>query len=95
LNDRRAETLRMMIAIFERKVRQGAVAKCAVTKAQQANIDFQEIEIKYCNVNLWFLIAEFYQLSGQDDAAIRSQYLQGAADVFFAAKAALTLWLCE
>ncbi|WP_082555574.1 MULTISPECIES: hypothetical protein, partial [unclassified Ensifer] len=44
LNDRRAQALRMKIAIFERKVRQGAVAKCAVTKVQQANIDKSLIE---------------------------------------------------
>jgi hypothetical protein len=37
LNDRNAKALRMVIAIFERKVRSGRGR--AVTKAQQANID--------------------------------------------------------
>jgi hypothetical protein len=39
LKNRDAKTSRMMITIFERKVRSGRGAKRAVTKAQQANID--------------------------------------------------------
>ena len=41
----------MVIAIFERKVRSGRGAKRAVTKAQQANIDFQILVVLIMFVN--------------------------------------------
>lgn len=51
LKNHGANASRMMITIFERKVRSGRGAKRAVTKAQQANIDFQILVVLIMFVN--------------------------------------------
>jgi hypothetical protein len=52
LRYRRADALRVVIAIFEEKVRSERGAKRAVTKARQANIDNADIVGLYRIVNL-------------------------------------------